>query len=440
MSFDRAKFGLDVSQTHELVKTDAETIVHPEEFTTAGVDLEESLQQIQVAQRSLVALERLQCSVESFAGTPMTQRSAEWFHHAYAQATAGLEGFTNELPSVEAFVHHQDTDVMRSVSLESIGSTVKRAIEIVLGLLKRLFWRYQRMMQILSPNLRRLQATRFRAELLSRQIAGRFPQVDEIRLGRHAKWLSTELKPPSNGGELTSNLNELEYQLNLIAGRYLDNISRIKDQYIQQLSRPVEDTEDAQERLKVVQDAVQKYGPAGLASEFRSLKRITDPRYPSGTTVAGPPLPGGRSIIVSGDPEVSGIAHKVDFTRLHPAAIKDYSDSMMRTLLPQEIRECLRLIGKLLGHIESALVGGRAVDLRRMADAVDRLSSKLESDYTGRQGDVAELVSYGASISNWLASPYLPLLSMTVSVCNSAVDALVQHIHSYGVGGESEGA
>ena len=46
---------------------------------------------------------------------------------------------------------------------------------------------------------------------------------------------------------------------------------------------------------------------------------------------------------------------------------------------------------------------------------------------------MAELISSGATLSTWLASPYMPMISLAVSVVTASLRLITQHIRSYGV-------
>lgn len=87
----------------------------------------------------------------------------------------------------------------------------------------------------------------------------------------------------------------------------------------------------------------------------------------------------------------------------------------------------------LIGRLGDVLKNGERIRVNDMAKAVKRASEELESRYEGRQGPMAELISSGATLSTWLASPYMPMISLAVSVVTASLRLITQHIRSYGV-------
>lgn len=406
-----------------------------DEISTQVNDLESSLTQLQASQKTLVALERIQTTLVGFAGTPMTQRTAQFFHDAYAQATANMEGMGVTLPSLECYAYH-DEPTMRAISQESIGSTIRRAVEIVMRAIARLGHILSELFDKISPNLRMQQLIHYRVTLLARQVAGRFPESGDIPLGWRAGLVSTELKPVETGGDVITNLNEFISQFKVITGPYMTGMTTLKRYYLNMLTDLPETDDGLEERLQGLASQMVVYGPANYASKFRSQKKISDPRYPSDRAVSAAPLPGQRSLIVvsaDGEELSKQLQQHIDLTRLNPSITKDYSKSTMKTMLPTEINEVLKLCGTLIGLLKQALVDGGRLNVSDMAKSVKRASDELESSYAGRQGPMAELVSAGATISNWIATPYMPLISLATSVVSAAMKLTAQNIRSYGV-------
>lgn len=421
--------------------TDGVNIPTQDEIQDSSSDLETALTNIQTAQRSLVALERLQSSLESFAGQPITPRAGAFLHDAYSYATAGLENIVEELPALECY-GLQDSELMRSVSVETIGSAIRRTIEMVLNSIARLAKMLSEMLAKIAPNLQMLRFKAYQARLLSHQVAGRFPEVQQLPLGFSGTLASTELKPIATGGDLITNLNELNDQFGIVSGEYLRNVSSLQSYYIRRLSdlKDADSDEDVQKLLNELATQIAASGPSVVGGRFRSQKKIADARFPNNRAVSAAPLPGHRSIVIVSPAEsdeanpISGLLDQhLDLTRLNPSVVKDYAASQMKTMLPTEINEALNLIDKLIARLVEALKGGERMRVNDMAKAVKRASEELEGRYEGRQGPMAELISSGATLSSWVAAPYMPMISLAVSVSTASLRLITQHIRSYGV-------
>ncbi len=421
--------------------TEGTNIANPDQFTEPTRDLETALMDMQTAQGSLLALERLQSSLEAIAGQPITPRAGQFLHDAYSYATAGLEGIVEDLPSIECF-GKQDSEALRTVSVETIGSAIRRAINMVLNAILRLGKALADLIDKLAPNLRVLQFNAYRARLLARQVAGRFPEVPEQTLGFSGTLASTELKPIATGGDLITNLNELNNQFGIVGGDYLRNVANLQSYYIRRLAdlKDADTDEAVQEMLNDLATQIAASGPSTVAGKFRSQKKIADARFPNDRAVSAAPLPGHRSMVIVSPSQsdatnpISGLLDQhLDLTRLNPSVVKDYSKKQMKTMVPTEINEALNQVDALIGRLGDVLKNGERIRVNDMAKAVKRASEELESRYEGRQGPMAELISSGATLSTWLASPYMPMISLAVSVVTASLRLITQHIRSYGV-------
>lgn len=408
--------------------------VHFDDLTQVGVDMESSLVQIAESQRTLASLERLESSLEAYADQPLTRTAAAFMHDSYTAAVAGMEGIA-VMPALECF-GPADPQLLHSASLESIGSAVRRAIEIVVGAIQRLVEMVQRVLEKVSPHLRMLSFQLYRIKLLARQINGRFPEVPSHTLGMRASMVSTEMRPVINGGELIKNLNELDTQFGIIAGAYQRNMTKIKDVYVEIMDHPPTEESKVHEARAKLASVIEAAGPTRIQSLLSQQKKLTDPRYPAGRATAAAPLPGQRSLVLV-KPEGSAITEvvhqKIDLTRLNPSVVKNYSMVEMSTLMPQEVNEVLRLCEAIVDKLKSALHDGERWKVRQMADTVQKAQQSMEASYQGRQGEMAEIISAGATISGWISSPYLPMISLAVSVVSATLKLTGQHIRSYGV-------
>jgi hypothetical protein len=387
--------------------------------------------------QALMGLESIQVRLEAMGEATLSPRAAHAMHLAYQSAISGLERYHETLPALECF-GVQDPAVMQSVSMESIGSAVRRSIDLVLNAIKRVGAMFARMLERIAPYTRALDMEHRQIELVLRGLAGAHPQVAEIPLGVRGTTISTEQAAVQQVGDLVRNLNELDHQYSVIAGTHQSNMQKLATLYSRSLQQPPTTAESVEAWKQELNAGMLQYGPGALSQSFRALKRVTDARFPATGTQAASPLPGQRSIIFVAPGAHEGTAtlsqtlrHRIELTRLNPGVAKNYATVMMRTMTPGEMMEVWRLCGLLLRTVFQATAYGEQHRAQDLGAGIQKSARRLELEYQGPQGALAEGIAAGATISTWTTLPYVPLTTLSISVVGAALDTLRRHIATY---------
>lgn len=411
--------------------------LNPEDLLHHTQTLELVASEITAHRHALAALESIQGRLVSFAGTPLSPRAAQAFHNAYANAIAGLERYHETLPALECF-DGSNAGLALTVSTESIGQAVRRAIDLVLAGLKRMGELMAKALERIAPHVRAMTFEVARQQQLVKGVFGQTPSAQEIALGMRASSVSTELAPVRQAADLIRNLDELTRQLDVITGTHQPNMEKLARNYQQALAHPPTDADGVAQWKHTLDQDMLKYGPTQLMSSFHAMKRVSDPRFSAVGTMAAAPLPGQRSLVFnipqSGTPGLGQTAQaRVELTRLNQGGIKDFSAATMRAMSPAEIQEVLRLCERLLQEVAKATIYGQRNRTVELSKTTARAAQSLEANYNGPQGALAEVISAGATIATWMTLPYVPLITLASSVVGAALSVTRRHLLTYNV-------
>ena len=332
--------------------------------------------------------------------------------------------------------------IQTQLALESISGKIREILEMIRRLIARMIEKLKQLWQSFNAEVTRL---KFHLDQLRTKLAeheGRSAPHGNVLLGMAVYGIAVERKIPADSYTMVKNLGLVTRTLNGIRTEYVPVVMSIGDRLSKAL--PEWNKEDPELWLTNLNNISADYRVSNFARLVGASFSFMDARYPIGSAVTTPTLPGNRRLVFvdgaktsmgGGTDSVSQasriLGSSVQLIRLQIGDLDTSFGSEMQILPPSYIGDILDAVGELIDEIEEGVKGRLSLQISELAKKVNEASKRLEGVVTESGPLVQAGLRHASTFLSWTESPYTGLLSHAMSVCRSHLSVASKHIKAY---------
>lgn len=387
---------------------------------------------------SLQQLGGLHKQLSEMQHEPVDPRAMAMAQRTYLAATEHFGVLAEDIPALEALTESTQAAFL-SVSMESIVRTISETIRRIIEFLMKAFrWIGDMLGQLLTmEQYQRARLIHARARV--RGLQGIRSSGIKVKLGKRAVLLCTEHAAPKTGQDLVKFLREMQGQLNAVRVEYLPMVFTTVDGLMSDAAR-LDAYTDRNEWLERLNEHATTLSVEPLQRRLRQMRTLNDPRFARGSVQSSAPLPGCRSLILvnpqqmvseSNDPMERAFAlqqFSVVLDRVYPDKIVDRMQDEIELLNAQLLNDTLAEVDRILKELHAGINGGlkrSVVKTQNLLRTVEKQLSALDPE---NSKSLERGMQYMRLARDWITKPYLPLVSLALSVSTASIDLCQRHM------------
>lgn len=370
--------------------------------------------------------------------------SPEGALYAYKACSVDCESLGIEPPNMPNQLAFESFSprIQTQLTLESISERVRQIFEMIRRLIARMIEKIRALWQSFNAELTRLKLHTEQLRTRLAEIEGRSAPRGNVAIGMAVYGIATERKIPTDSYTMSKNLSLMVRTMEGIRTDYIPVVMSIGERLSVALADW--DAEKPEEWLNKLNSIAADYDVNSFARLVGASFSFADTRYPMGSAVTTPTLPGNRrlvfvngakSVVTTDDSATSRAARLLGSTaqliRLQIGDLDSTFGSEMQILTPPHIADVLDGVEKLIEELSQGIKGRLVNQLTDQAKKVNKASEVLQ----GKLTEDGELVTIGLRFApaymGWAEMPYTHLLSHAMSVCRSHLSVASKHIKAY---------
>lgn len=370
--------------------------------------------------------------------------SPEGALYAYKAMSVDCESLGLEPPTMpnqlafESFAPRLQTQI----TLEGIGEKIRQILEMIRRLIARMIEKLKALWQSFNAEVTRLKFHLDQLRTKQAELEGRSAPHGKIVLGMAVYGIATERKIPTDSYTMAKNLGLVTRTLNGIRTDYIPVVLSIGERLSKAMTEW--DSEKPEEWLSNLNAISADYRVANFARFVGANFSFMDTRYPMGSAVTTPTLPGNRRLVfvdgakatlVTNDDPISRasqiLGSSAQLIRIQIGDLDTTIGSEMQILPPSYIGDLLDGVEELLNEVEEGVKSRLALQMSDLAKKVNEASKRLENSLTESGPTVQAGLRHATTFLGWSESPYTGLLAHAMSVCRSHLSVASKHIKAY---------
>lgn len=359
------------------------------------------------------------------------------FETVINQARQNLSQHTDLLPALESFAGQR-------ISTEGLVDRIIELVAYIRRLIGRLMEKIRGFFNVVRDDSTQLWARLGFARDVHKELQGRFPKREVVHLGQTAIMLTAKDGIPHDAKMLIRNINNLEKQLQSLRTRYIPLVQKTGQLLANAMVAPALQSGDFEGWLAGLNHAASAMTYGNLNPIVQPLSRMVDSRYAADSAWLSAPIPGDRAIVLidgskiqpSDHPSIADQAVAIQNTQMQLIRPNqghriNLSEASMTTMPHLMIGTVLDQVAALLKELDQAATTNVRNDLAALDRQLEAVIRQIPDDKTRGVLIIQTGLAYGSAYSKWCSSPYLNLLSHTLSVAGAMISACGKHMAAY---------